>query len=168
MYIWHGPILTGSFLPEPDYGLFGELEDEEAPGKVTAAEEAGVELNAGRSLLELEVTNTGDRPIQVRSKTPLKGEEQGVLHGFGSTFGRFLEFPRVFWMVRCQVGSHYHFIETNKCLVFDREKAYGRRLNVPSGSAVRFEPGDSKVVTLVEIGGKKRVVGALEVREDQF
>eukprot|EP00434_Breviolum_minutum_P036577 symbB.v1.2.032410.t2/scaffold3891.1/size48789/2 len=108
-----------SFLPEPDYALFGELEEDEVPGKVTAAE-GGVELNAGRSLLELEVTNTGDRPIQV--------------------------------------GSHYHFIETNKSLVFDREKAYGRRLNLPSGSAVRFEPGDSKVVTLVEIAGKKRVV----------
>eukprot|EP00435_Cladocopium_sp_Y103_P008825 s3472_g2.t1 len=109
----------GSFLPEPEYGLFGELEEDDVPGKVLAAE-GSVELNAGRSLVELEVTNTGDRPIQV--------------------------------------GSHYHFIETNKALVFDREKAYGRRLNVPSGSAVRFEPGDSKVVTLVEIAGKKRVV----------
>ena len=68
-------------------------------------------------------------------------------------------------MVWRQVGSHYHFIETNKCLVFDREKAYGRRLNVPSGSAVRFEPGDSKVVTLVEIGGKKRVVGTSKALE---
>ncbi|CAE7918642.1 URE [Symbiodinium necroappetens] len=115
------------------------------PGKITAAdaeswdwaaegdEEAGIELNAGRSLVELAVTNTGDRPIQV--------------------------------------GSHYHFIETNKALVFDRAKAYGRRLNVPSGSAVRFEPGDSKVVTLVEIAGKKRVVWSIksvpQLRSDQ-
>lgn len=57
-----------------------------------------------------------------------------------------------------QVGSHYHFIETNKALVFDREASYGMRLNVPSGSSVRFEPGDSKPVTLVEIAGEKRVV----------
>lgn len=102
--------------------LFGELEhDVEVPGQVVAASSSeGIELNAGRELVELVVTNTGDRPIQV--------------------------------------GSHYHFIETNKALVFDREQSYGRRLNVPSGSSVRFEPGDSKVVTLVDISGKRRVV----------
>jgi len=57
-----------------------------------------------------------------------------------------------------QVGSHYHFIETNKLLKFDREKAYGRRLNIPSGSSIRFEPGESKTVTLVDIAGNRRVV----------
>jgi urease len=57
-----------------------------------------------------------------------------------------------------QVGSHYHFIETNAALVFDRKASYGMRLNVPAGSSVRFEPGDSKTVTLVEIAGNKRVV----------
>jgi urease len=113
--------LEGSFLPEPDLAMFGdEVLDEEMPGTVYPKEGDGVELNAGRKLIELQVTNTGDRPIQV--------------------------------------GSHYHFIETNKALVFDRAKSYGCRLNVPSGSSVRFEPGDSKVVTLVEIAGHKRVV----------
>ncbi|CAE8724801.1 unnamed protein product [Polarella glacialis] len=114
--------LKGSFLPEPDLTAFGELEvDREVPGQVVVAEAAeGVELNPGRSLIELCVTNTGDRPIQV--------------------------------------GSHYHFIETNKALMFDRAQSYGRRLNVPSGSSVRFEPGDTKVITLVEIAGERRVV----------
>ncbi|KAJ1450328.1 hypothetical protein M885DRAFT_621769 [Pelagophyceae sp. CCMP2097] len=56
-----------------------------------------------------------------------------------------------------QVGSHFHFIETNKALVFDREQSYGLRLDVASGSSVRFEPGDSKTVTLVAIGGRKIV-----------
>ncbi|KAK9117493.1 hypothetical protein Sjap_016440 [Stephania japonica] len=58
-----------------------------------------------------------------------------------------------------QVGSHYHFIETNPSLVFDRKRAYGMRLNIPAGTAVRFEPGESKSVTLVSIGGKKVVRG---------
>ncbi|XP_054717682.1 urease subunit alpha-like [Uloborus diversus] len=58
-----------------------------------------------------------------------------------------------------QVGSHYHFIETNKQLVFDRALSYGMRLDIPAGNAVRFEPGESKQVTLVEIGGNKIVYG---------
>ncbi|KAK9120027.1 hypothetical protein Scep_018120 [Stephania cephalantha] len=58
-----------------------------------------------------------------------------------------------------QVGSHYHFIETNPSLVFDRKRAYGMRLNIPAGTAVRFEPGDSKSVSLVSIGGNKVVRG---------
>lgn len=57
-----------------------------------------------------------------------------------------------------QVGSHYAFVETNKALEFDRKVAIGKRLSVPSGASVRFEPGETKTVTLVEIGGKKRVV----------
>lgn len=57
-----------------------------------------------------------------------------------------------------QVGSHYHFIETNAALVFDRQASYGMRLNVPAGSSVRFEPGDSKTITLTEIAGAKRVL----------
>ena len=57
-----------------------------------------------------------------------------------------------------QVGSHYHFIETNAALVFDRAASYAMRLNVPAGSSVRFEPGDAKTVTLVEIAGNKRVL----------
>lgn len=58
-----------------------------------------------------------------------------------------------------QVGSHYHFFETNKALKFDRESAFGMRLNVPAGSSTRFEPGDEKEVELVEIGGRRVVHG---------
>ncbi|PSP95120.1 urease subunit beta [Halobacteriales archaeon QS_4_62_28] len=58
-----------------------------------------------------------------------------------------------------QIGSHFHFFEVNAALAFDREAAYGMRLNVPAGTAVRFEPGDSKTVELVAIGGKRRVSG---------
>ena len=58
-----------------------------------------------------------------------------------------------------QIGSHYHFIETNPQLEFDRIKAYGYRLDIAAGTSVRFEPGDTKTVTLVEIGGKKVVHG---------
>jgi urease subunit gamma/beta len=58
-----------------------------------------------------------------------------------------------------QVGSHYHFIETNALLKFDRAKAYGKRLDIPAGTAVRFEPGETKTVKLVEIAGKKVIRG---------
>ena len=58
-----------------------------------------------------------------------------------------------------QVGSHYHFFETNEYLVFDRELSYGKRLNIPSGTAVRFEPGQSKDVELIEIKGLKKIFG---------
>lgn len=58
-----------------------------------------------------------------------------------------------------QIGSHYHFFETNKYLQFDREKAFGMRLNIPSSTAVRFEPGEQKKVVLVEFGGKKNIYG---------
>jgi urease beta subunit len=58
-----------------------------------------------------------------------------------------------------QVGSHFHFFEVNRGLRFDREKAFGMRLNVPAGTAVRFEPGDEKVVTLVELAGAREVHG---------
>ncbi len=77
--------------------------------------------NEGRRETELEVSNTGDRPIQV--------------------------------------GSHFHFFEVNRALRFDREAAFGMRLNIPAGTAVRFEPGDSKKITLVQIGGSKNVHG---------
>jgi urease subunit beta len=77
--------------------------------------------NAGRRTVELTVTNTGDRPIQI--------------------------------------GSHFHFFEVNRALRFDRAQAFGMRLNVPAGTAVRFEPGDEKRVTLVELAGARRVFG---------
>ncbi|WP_247006039.1 urease subunit beta [Halorientalis litorea] len=58
-----------------------------------------------------------------------------------------------------QVGSHFHFFEANAALTFDREAAMGMRLNVPAGTAVRFEPGDEQTVELVAIGGKRRAHG---------
>lgn len=80
-----------------------------------------IEFNAGRKVLKLKVTNTGDRPIQV--------------------------------------GSHYHFAETNSALEFDRVAAEAHRLNVPAGLAQRFEPGESKEVELVPYGGARSVRG---------
>ena len=80
-----------------------------------------IELNAGRRKVDMEVANTGDRPIQV--------------------------------------GSHAHFFEVNRALHFDRALAFGMRLDVPATTAVRFEPGDVKPVTLVEIGGAGVVYG---------
>jgi urease subunit beta len=58
-----------------------------------------------------------------------------------------------------QVGSHYHFFETNAALEFDRAKARGQRLDIPSGTAVRFEPGQRREVTLVPYGGLRKVFG---------
>ncbi len=90
------------------------------PGEILVAE-GEIELNPGRRTLEIEVANTGDRPIQV--------------------------------------GSHYHFYETNNALQFDREAARGMRLNIPAGTAVRIEPGQSRTVELVEYAGEKKVYG---------
>jgi urease subunit beta len=58
-----------------------------------------------------------------------------------------------------QVGSHYHFFETNPALRFDRNKARGTRLNIPAGTAVRFEPGQAREVTLVALAGKRTIYG---------
>lgn len=80
-----------------------------------------VTLNAGRAAVTLNVTNTGDRPIQV--------------------------------------GSHFHFAEANAALAFDRVAAYGRRLDIPAGTAARFEPGDSRTVRLIELAGGREVYG---------
>ena len=90
------------------------------PGEYLLAD-GDIELNAGQPTRRLEVTNRGDRPVQV--------------------------------------GSHCHFFEVNRCLAFDRAAAYGLRLNVPAGTAVRFEPGDTREVELVAIGGRREVVG---------
>jgi len=84
-------------------------------------EDGEIELNAGRRTVDLEVANTGDRPIQV--------------------------------------GSHAHFFEVNRALKFDRGAAFGMRLDIPSGTAVRFEPGDVKPVTLVAFAGERFVAG---------
>ncbi|MDQ6920469.1 MAG: urease subunit beta [Candidatus Dormibacteraeota bacterium] len=58
-----------------------------------------------------------------------------------------------------KVGSHYHFAETNRALLFDRQAAYSQRLDIPSGTAVRFEPGETKQVTLVPFSGRRRLDG---------
>ena len=58
-----------------------------------------------------------------------------------------------------QVGSHFHFYEANCALDFDRDKTKGKRLDIPSGTAVRFEPGDKKVVKLIDFSGRRRVFG---------
>ena len=90
------------------------------PGEMQVA--AGdIELNKGRKTVTLEVTNSGDRPVQV--------------------------------------GSHYHFFETNDALRFDRQKAYGFRLNIAAGTAVRFEPGQTRTVELVALAGDRKVYG---------
>jgi urease subunit beta len=90
------------------------------PGELFPA--AGeIELNAGRAAIELDVANSGDRPIQV--------------------------------------GSHYHFSETNPALHFDRAAARGMRLDIPAGTAVRFEPGQERRVRLIPYAGARRVHG---------
>jgi urease subunit beta len=90
------------------------------PGEIiTPAGE--IELNVGRPTIKLQVSNTGDRPIQV--------------------------------------GSHYHFYEVNTALNFDREQARGMRLDIPAGTAVRFEPGDEKEITLIPVLGTRQVYG---------
>ena len=90
------------------------------PGEIIAAEGA-IDINIGRSTIVIEVTNTGDRPIQV--------------------------------------GSHYHFAETNATLLFDRQQARGHRLNIVAGTAIRFEPGQIRTVELVALAGDRRVFG---------
>ena len=93
------PLIPGELLPEP-----GELE-----------------LNAGRPVTTLSVSNSGDRPVQV--------------------------------------GSHFHFAEANAALQFDRAAARGQRLDIPAGTAIRFEPGDSREVNLIPFAGARRVIG---------
>ena len=90
------------------------------PGEIIAAS-GEIELNAGLPTVTLDVSNTGDRPVQV--------------------------------------GSHYHFAETNGGLSFDRDKAHGMRLDIPAGTAVRFEPGQTRQVTLIPLSGKREVYG---------
>lgn len=66
-----------------------------------------------------------------------------------------------------QVGSHFHFFEVNRCLVFDREKTYGYHLDIPSGNSVRFEPGEEKEVQLTAMGGTKRIFGLNDLTRAQ-
>lgn len=90
------------------------------PGEIIPAD-GDIELNAGRRAVEIEVANTGDRPVQV--------------------------------------GSHYHFAETNPALAFDRAAARGLRLDIPAGTAIRFEPGQTRKVSLVAYAGDRTVYG---------
>ena len=90
------------------------------PGEIIT-QPGEIELNAGRETITIEVSNTGDRPIQI--------------------------------------GSHYHFFEVNSALQFERESTKGMRLDIPAGTAVRFEPGDERTVTLVAVAGTKEIYG---------
>ncbi|WP_028478033.1 urease subunit beta [Nocardia sp. CNY236] len=90
------------------------------PGEFLCAE-GRIELNVGADRIELDVLNTGDRPVQV--------------------------------------GSHVHFPQANAALEFDRAAAHGRRLDIPAGTAVRFEPGLGQRVSLVPLGGRREVHG---------
>ena len=90
------------------------------PGEIIISDKE-LEINSGSQAIEIEVSNTGDRPIQV--------------------------------------GSHYHFFETNEALKFFREKSRGLRLDIISGTAIRFEPGQTKIVNLIPFYGDRRVYG---------
>lgn len=90
------------------------------PGELMP-EKGDIELNSGRDVVTVSVSNSGDRPVQV--------------------------------------GSHYHFYETNPALKFDRDLTRGFRLNIASGTAVRFEPGQSREVELVRYAGDQKVYG---------
>jgi len=79
-----------------------------------------IEINAGRPVTALRVTNMGDRPVQI--------------------------------------GSHHHFAESNRALRFDRMAAFGQRLDIPAGTAARFEPGESREIKLVPFGGRRWIV----------
>ena len=90
------------------------------PGEMQLAT-CDIEINSGREVMQVEVSNHGDRPIQI--------------------------------------GSHYHFYESNNALIFEREKTKGFRLNIAAGTAVRFEPGQLRTVELVRFAGKQEVYG---------
>ena len=90
------------------------------PGEVVCGD-GPVRINAGRAVLVMTVTNTGDRPVQI--------------------------------------GSHFHFAQSNPALAFDRNAARGMRLNIPAGTAVRFEPGMVREVSLVPLAGRRLVPG---------
>jgi len=90
------------------------------PGEYFLAD-GEIDINTGRDTAVVEVTNRGDRPIQV--------------------------------------GSHFHFFEVNRALVFDRARAYGMRLSIAAGTAIRFEPGDTRSVELVALAGSRTMTG---------
>ena len=90
------------------------------PGEIIS-EQGEIELNLGKGVMTVKVSNSGDRPVQI--------------------------------------GSHYHFFEANKALIFDRGSTFGMRLDIPAGTAIRFEPGDTTDVKLVPYTGLRTVHG---------
>ena len=90
------------------------------PGEIIT-EDGCIELNSGKDVKTITVSNSGDRPVQV--------------------------------------GSHFHFYETNKALIFQREITLGMRLDIPAGTAIRFEPGDTTEVKLVSYSGYRNAFG---------
>ena len=90
------------------------------PGEIIT-EDSDIELNSGKHVKTITVSNSGDRPVQV--------------------------------------GSHYHFFETNEALIFDRKITLGMRLDIPAGTAIRFEPGDTTEVKLVPYSGHRNAFG---------
>ncbi|MBI2946773.1 MAG: urease subunit gamma [Verrucomicrobia bacterium] len=128
--------LHGSFLPVPDVSIFNLLPKDQLP-------------------LPLEGEGRGEGVYGAPGAcVPLEGEIE--LNAGRAT----VELPVTNLGDRpIQVGSHYHFIETNAFLEFDRAIAYGKRLDIPAGTAVRFEPGETKTVKLVDIAGEKIIRG---------
>ena len=90
------------------------------PGEIITPD-SDIEMNVGREVIKITVSNIGDRPIQV--------------------------------------GSHFHFYEANDALQFDRERSKGFRLNIAAGTAIRFEPGQSRDVEIVALAGKREIYG---------
>ena len=113
---WVAPPPPSSVVPSEAF----DVGEPEMVGAIEFAE-GTLELNAGRETKQMEIANTGDRPVQV--------------------------------------GAHYHLFEVNRALAFDREAAFGFRLDIPSGSAVRFEPGQSHNCRVTRFGGAEASMG---------
>ena len=116
----HEPILPPLQSPQSGQPSSQVADDIMVPGQIECAD-GEIELNTDRETVTVEVSNTGDRPVQI--------------------------------------GSHYHFFEVNPALQFDRAAARGFRLNIAAGTAVRFEPGQSRTVELVALSGSRTVYG---------
>ncbi|EFW98524.1 urease ure [Grosmannia clavigera kw1407] len=127
--------LYGSFLPVPDASLFPPQAAEEYEAAAQPGAVVVVRQQAGETTKALPMLRLNEGRARVRLAVTNGGDRP------------------------VQVGSHYHFIETNAQLQFDRLAAYGFRLDIPAGTSVRFEPGDTRTVTLVAIGGKRVIRG---------
>jgi urease subunit gamma/beta len=113
---WVGPPPPPSVVPAEAF----EVGEPDRVGAIDFAE-GSIEINAGRETMQIEITNTGDRPVQV--------------------------------------GAHCHLFEVNRVLAFDREAAFGFRLDIPSGGSVRFEPGQSRKCQVTRFGGVEVSMG---------